>query len=275
MTIMDHSYRHKYTKTLLLHVLTGMSLSCGPRTEEVNERTTPETSTSSTNPGCSVLETTVGADVTCGGNTVTIARGVDGAAGTSGAVGTSGPAGADGQDGQDGAAGQAGPAGTDAPSCLLSTTAEGVKITCGDQIAEVKNGQDGQNGADGAPGVDGQDGAPGEQGEAGPAGPQGVSGSNGLDGRNGSDGVDGSDGLPGTPGIPGSLITPIIPCPNKPGSFPEVLLCIDNKLYAVFVGGTGGNAKEVRYSQIPAGNYMTTDGRSCAFHVTNTCNLEY
>ena len=216
--------------------------------------------------------------------------------------GAQGPQGVQGQIGVPGEDGATGAAGTNGTSCILSEVEDGAKITCADKTITIRNGIQGIQGIQGAQGETGTAGAQGEQGEKGNTGavgtsctvfqttegadiicgetkasvahgeqgPTGPQGSQGIAGRDGTDGVDGKDGAPG---LPGSSITPVIPCPNKSGSFPEVLLCIDNKLYAVFV--ETGSTKTVRYSQIPAGNYQTTDGRSCNFTVSNSCTLSY
>lgn len=154
-------------------------------------------------------------------------------------------------------------------SCTTSQTSTGAIISCEDgSVSAISNGKAGANGVNGTSGVDGSNGVDGTNGK------DGTDGSNGLNGTNGTNGIDGKDGAPGMPGKDGSTIEPLIPCPDKSGSYPEVLLCIDNSLYAVFFG-ENKEKKDVRYSKIPSGSYQTTDGRECKFKVTTGCELAY
>ena len=153
--------------------------------------------------------------------------------------------------GRDGSDGDKGEAGT---GCTTTQTATGAVVTCGDTESVINNGADGETGPRGAEGA------------------QGPAGRDGLDGVDGSPGVKGDQGEPGMPGASGSIITPVIPCPSKSGSYPEVLLCIENKLYASF---TSNNHHDVRYAEVGPGNYQTTDGRACVFSVVSGCTLNY
>lgn len=123
----------------------------------------------------------------------------------------------------------------------------------------------GPRGATGPAGVPGMDGTTGPQGEPGP------NGNDGKDGANGSDGSPGQPGSPGAPGVVGSIVTPVLPCPGIVGPYAEVLFCVDERLYAVYDGGTPG---QVHYTEVVPGSYVTTDGRSCHFTVTSGCDLQ-
>lgn len=104
----------------------------------------------------------------------------------------------------------------------------------------------------------------GKDGEPGKPGPQGIQGESGEQGEIGVQGPAGRDGQDG------SHITPVIPCPDDTRSYPEVLLCIDNQLYAVY----DQEPNKVRYVQVSPGTYTTTDGRSCTFTVADGCNIK-
>jgi hypothetical protein len=128
-------------------------------------------------------------------------------------------------------------------------------LGCGDEWKEDFRGKDGRDGIAGKPGREGDTGS---QGLPGKDGQQGVAGTDGVDGQDGSDGEDGTQ------------IYPVVPCPDLAGSYPEVLMCIDDSLYAVMVG----NGKNTRYVYLPPGFYQTTDGRNCNFEVAEGCNVE-
>jgi hypothetical protein len=175
-----------------------------------------------------------------------------------------GPAGARGETGVQGEIGKAG------SNCTVLQTDTGATILCDTTSVQITNGADGNSiiGPKGEAGADGinctveqlTDGATVLCGEKSITIKDGVAG---LPGERGA------DGEPGLPGSAGTIITPVIPCPTRSGAFPEVLLCIDNTLYAVFVGS------QTRYAAIPAGSYQTTDGRYCNFRVESTCTLSY
>ncbi len=88
-------------------------------------------------------------------------------------------------------------------------------------------------------------------------------------------------GEQGDPGIPGESIvgpkgdkgdsgqdahiTTIELCPTIAGDgFHEYLLNIDNNLFGVYASGS-----RIFLVRLPAGNYVTTDGRSCSFTVNS------
>jgi hypothetical protein len=172
--------------------------------------------------------------------------------------------GKDGEDPSPRTTPKTGPQGPSGTSCYVTPNDDGALIECGDgSKAQVNHGEQGSVGPKGDTG---------QMGPTGKAGDKGEPGRDGLSGKDGTDGINGSDGIDGSPGSPGSLIVPIIPCPSRVGQYPEVLMCIDDKLYAVFVG-SGLNS--VRYSEIPPGRYQTTDGRACNFSVTSGCTLGY
>ena len=103
----------------------------------------------------------------------------------------------------------------------------------------------------------GEKGDPGDRGEVGPAGRDGES----IVGPPGSNGMDGIDG---------TIIEPMTVCPLVPGAYPEVLLCIDQSLYAVF----NDSGTTTRYVRVPPGTYRTTDSRNVHFRVINACMME-
>ncbi len=99
------------------------------------------------------------------------------------------------------------------------------------------------------------DGIAGDRGDQGPAGVQGSTGPQGIDGNQ---------------GVPGSSVVPILPCPSLTSPYPEELFCIDRTLYAVY----DANSAQVHLAAIPAGNYVTTDGRACHFTVIAGCEIQ-
>jgi hypothetical protein len=100
-------------------------------------------------------------------------------------------------------------------------------------------------------------------------GPKGEQGAKGDTGAAGQDGLDGADGLDGKDGLNGSSIMFITVCQS--GAYPEVLMCVDDKLYAVFDGGPHKD----RLVYLPPGNYRTTDDGGCLFSVSSACNINY
>ena len=61
----------------------------------------------------------------------------------------------------------------------------------------------------------------------------------------------------------------IDPCGNAPAVVDEVLLKLtDGSLLASFSDNSSG--KNTRFAVVPAGNYVTTDGSSCMFHVSSS-----
>lgn len=102
----------------------------------------------------------------------------------------------------------------------------------------------------------------------GPRGPAGSSGTDGEDGQNGATGEQGPAGTNGVNGLDGSLINFITVCTG--GNFPEVLMCVDDKLYAVFDGGPHKD----RLVYLPPQTYKTTDDGACLFTVIQECEVQ-
>lgn len=111
-------------------------------------------------------------------------------------------------------------------------------------------------------------------------------GSTGSKGEKGDEGQDGSEGIQGPKGDTGSVgekgdtgangssftLYPVTPCRDTiSGAYPEVLMCINDKLFAVYDSGVLG---KVHYVEVIPGSYVTTDGRSCHFTVTSGCNIQ-
>jgi len=115
-------------------------VSCGPQTDEKPEQIIEPTA----NVYCTVLETELGADITCPDGTQVSIR--HGAKGTDGARGPAGENGKDGIDGSDGVAGTDGVNGTNGQ--------DGIDGQDGAAGANGVNGEDGQDGADGVDGAD-------------------------------------------------------------------------------------------------------------------------
>lgn len=99
-----------------------------------------------------------------------------------------------------------------------------------------------------------------EKGDRGDVGPSGKDGEFVI-GPMGPAGADGSDG---------TRIEPMTVCPLMPGAYPEVLLCIDDELFAVF----NDSGTTTRYVKVPPGVYRTTDTRRISFRVINACEME-
>lgn len=169
--------------------------------------------------------------IICSDNIIKIpkVRGLKGDRGSRGPGGYTGETGAAGPKGIDGVDGVAG------KSCSVAATPTGAVISCEDGTSAVIN-----NGTDGVDGVDGQNGA------------DGVNGQDGQDGQNGADGADGQD----------SIVEVINPC-GVEGGFEEVLFRLSNgKVYALYFSGSLSFLTE-----LPPGNYQTTDSYNCAFTV--------
>lgn len=149
---------------------------------------------------------------------------------------------------------------------------------------------------------DGRTGATGLTGAVGLNGTNGTNGTNGSNGSNGLDGADGSscsvssivptplvapnggaritctdgtdalllNGSPGTngtnaPPTPYSVVQVVKPCPTIGGSFPEVLLVMQDR--SILASASANNGKDTRLALLTPGTYSTTDGRSCTFTV--------
>lgn len=84
----------------------------------------------------------------------------------------------------------------------------------------------------------------------------------------------GNAGEAGAKGLDGSTITTVQFCPglsSYPSTFPEVGLCISNKLYGVF-----WISNSAFMAEIPTGNYVSTStSLPCSFKVTTSCNISY
>lgn len=141
------------------------------------------------------------------------------------------------------------------------------------------------------------DGRTGATGATGLTGAAGLNGTNGIDGINGSscsvssviasplvapnggaritctDGTDALvlNGSPGSdaPPTPYSVVQVVKPCPTIGGSFPEVLLVMQDRSILASVSDNG-NAQRTRLALIPQGSYTTTDNRNCNFTVGAT-----
>ena len=171
----------------------------------------------------------------------------------------------------------AGHTGRPGASCTVTKQDHVQATTCPDGTTEtVSDGQQGSAGAGGSTGAAGHDGVSGHDGVAGkdglygPTGPAGVDGAQGVQGAVGDTGAVGATGAQGFPGHDGSVITPVVPCPADTSGYPEVLLCIDSVLYAVY----DDSGTDVHYAVIPPGSYRTTDGRQCTFAVTAGCGIK-
>lgn len=144
-------------------------------------------------------------------------------------------------------------------------------------------GKDGTNGVDGKDGPRGRDGVQGPQGEAGPVGERGPTGSQGEAGPTGPKGdtgevgpagQDGEEGPQGPPGTSGTSITFVTPCadiPTAARSFPEILMCVDSKLYGVYAVASSG---KIHWTYLPPATYRTTDGRNCTFTIVEGCTIQ-
>lgn len=99
-------------------------------------------------------------------------------------------------------------------------------------------------------------------------GPQGDPGNTGAQG---SQGIQGSQGLQGPTGLNGSTITLVQFCPGTPSypsTFPEIGMCINNKLYAVY------SANDGFLTLIPPGVYHSNAiGSSCNFTILPNCGI--
>lgn len=136
-------------------------------------------------------------------------------------------------------------------------------VTCPDGTTSVVS--DGSKGEQGDKGETGATGADGSKGETGETGATGATGSSGSNGQNGNDGRDGTDATPIT-------ITQF--CPgnvNYPNVFPEVGLCINSKIYAVF-----WDRGQAFMAEVPPGAYRSTStSLACNFTVQSNCIISH
>jgi hypothetical protein len=154
---------------------------------------------------------------------------------------------------------QPGPKGADGSSCTTKSTDTGAVIECDDgTTSTISNG------------------TKGNKGDTGAVGPKGLPGTSGRSCTVATTAtgaiISCDDGTTSTisNGTNGSVIVPVIACPEKAGAFPEVMLCIDNKLFAVY-----GDPARISYVEVVPGSYISTDGRSCTFNVVEKCKLSY
>jgi len=113
----------------------------------------------------------------------------------------------------------------------------------------------------------------GDLGSTGAQGPTGSNGSNGVDGSQGPQGIQGPAGVNGLNGADGTQITVIQFCPgvipSYPSTFPEVGLCINRSVYAVY------SANDGFLTLIPPGTYNSNAvGSACNFMVLPNCEVQ-
>jgi hypothetical protein len=102
-------------------------------------------------------------------------------------------------------------------------------------------------------------------------GSDGVDGLNGQDGVDGQDGQDGEDGEDGEDGADGTVVTvhqfcPASHVPSYPSTFPEVGMCIGNKMYGVYSANGGFLVF------MPPGTYSSNGiNSSCTFTLQANC----
>jgi hypothetical protein len=109
----------------------------------------------------------------------------------------------------------------------------------------------------------------GNQGSVGPQGPVGIPGETGPQG---AIGPAGTNGINGANGSNGTVITVVQFCPgvdpSYPSTFPEVGLCINNNIYAVY------SANDGFLTLITPGLYESNAvGSSCTFTVGDNCEI--
>lgn len=99
----------------------------------------------------------------------------------------------------------------------------------------------------------------------------GTDGKTGAQGNIGPMGPSGNPGLQGPAGINGTVITLIQFCPGTPSypsTFPEVGMCINNQIYAVY------SANDGFLTLIPPGTYNSNAiGSTCSFQVLPDCQV--
>jgi len=147
-----------------------------------------------------------------------------------------------------------------APASLQQCSNGGTVVSIGGQYYVVCNG------GNGAIGPTGQTGATGPQGAQGPTG---LVGSQGIQGEQGQAGPQGPKG---DPGQPGTQITTIQFCkgitPTYPSTFPEIGICLDNQLYAVYSANGGFMVL------VTPGTYSSNGiNASCTFTVGPNCEV--
>lgn len=143
---------------------------------------------------------------------------------------------------------------------------------CNSQGVAGTNGTNGRDGKDGQDGRDGVDGATGSSCSVSTVVPSPVVAPNGGARITCTDGTDalllnGSNGT-NAPPTPYTVTQIVKPCPNISGSFPEVLLVLQDRSILASAS-SNGSALTTRLALLSPGNYVTTDGRSCNFTVTS------
>lgn len=173
--------------------------------------------------------------------------------------------------------GIAGINGLNAQPCTVVQTDIGATVTCPNGSAYLVNGLTGQTGAQGEQGNQGVAGQTGEQGPMGVSGPQGVAGPTGATGQTGptgSQGNPGVNGLNGNNGTNGSVVTVVQFCTGQtiyPSSFPEMGLCINNEIYAVYWNGSNA-----WFAEVVPGEYTSTSSTTpCNFNVSANCVVSH
>jgi hypothetical protein len=146
---------------------------------------------------------------------------------------------------------------------------------------------DGRDGTNGQDGIDGQDGVDGVDGDPGNPGRDGIDGTDGVDGQDGSScsvrkTVEGAiiqceDGTSaviwnGTNGHNGAdAILEVVDLCKNADRYGEVLFRLsDKELYGVY-----SDKDKVHMVRVSAGTWITTDGFSCKFQVTEGGEVLY
>lgn len=83
---------------------------------------------------------------------------------------------------------------------------------------------------------------------------------------------DGEKGEPGANGSNGTVVTIVQFCPGNsqyPTTFPEVGMCINNRIYAVFWMNNSSYMAEV----VPGNYHSTSTSLPCNFTVVSGCNI--
>lgn len=111
----------------------------------------------------------------------------------------------------------------------------------------------------------GKDGQVGSNGSSGPKGDQGIIGPVGPGGSDGSTGPQGPQGPAGADGQPAQVVL-LCPGVSNYGTFVEVGLCINNRLYGVY-SANGGFLTE-----LAPGSYTSNAiGSACNLTVQDNC----
>lgn len=160
--------------------------------------------------------------------------------------------GAKGENGEDGAVGAAGPAGSNGYSMVFQTTPSSGDICPAGGVNILMSLDTNRNGH-----FDTSD-----------ASPQSLTICNGVNGENGKDGENGKNGKDGKVAeLPAYTPIDVISLCGTNRAYPEVLLRLNNgQVLSSFSASTAGAM--TRLVILPDGNYMTTDGSSCAFQLT-------